>query len=599
MKRLPLVFLSLFILVTCLWIASSNPSAGKAAPTKAIPWWFGDDWDDFYHEYACVDGMNLWVMAVGEDAAVGDTFTIKATLANSGLVVADETLSFQYQGTDNFSDRPYAEHKIMWSETLQPGTVVRFESESEAFMHGTNFPYYWKAYIRDCTAPTHLIPSQFRRVFAQNYTNDGYWWALELPIPPGGCAVKPRMIASATDFVISDADISIEVISDEPASISATLTSPAGTMVKFVDGNHTPNTMFGSPTTEYDEGEGIDVAGAQRNWQWPGYANNFIFDDDSVYQLADMDTAFIDIVVKPWPDNLDDFNGENSAGKWYLEICNNMTSGNAILQKWAIILEQDIAPPAITDLVAIVLSENSALVEWQTDEPADSLVSYGTSSGVHPLEESDSALVTDHAVTLTGLTPDTTYYFVVSSADGAGNTAQSQEGSFVTDSVEVEYSLAVASSGQGTVQINPNKPTYQNGEIVTLTAIPDSGYQFAGWSGDASGTANPIQITMDSNKSVTTFFELVEPGTYTLETLTSGGGSIDRNPDKPVYQSGETVILSAIADVGYQFTGWSGDTGGDGNPLQLVMNDNKAITANFELIDLSDPYYLYTPVVVR
>ncbi len=43
MKRLPLVFLSLFMVATCLWLAGSKPGVGKAAPNAAIPWWFGDD----------------------------------------------------------------------------------------------------------------------------------------------------------------------------------------------------------------------------------------------------------------------------------------------------------------------------------------------------------------------------------------------------------------------------------------------------------------------------------------------------------------------------------------------------------------------------
>ena len=600
MKRLPLVFLSLFILVTCLWIASSNPSAGKAAPTKAIPWWFGDYNDDFYHEYACVDGMNLWVIAIEGQDVEDPVFRLIGDLWISEdieLEFVNVLLPFQFTAAAPYEGAPYAEHTIMWDQELEPGSVVYFRAYSNAFLYGLYDPYEWRAYIRDCRVPTPPVPSQYRRVYARDYEG-GEWWDLELSIPANGCVADQRLIGNAQNIVIGDVDVSIHVESDSPALLTATLTSPGGTSLKFIDENHSPSDSFGGSWD--DESSRINVAGAQRDWKWPGFANTLIFDDDSVFELEDMeDPYYTSMVVKPWPDKLNTLNGEESAGYWTLEVCNGMSSGNATLQKWAIILEKDSTPPTITDVATTVLSPNSAVIEWQTDEPADSRVSYGTSSGVHPLEESDSALVTDHALTLTGLTPGTTYYFKVSSADDAGNTAQSPEGSFVTDSVEVEYSLAVASSGQGTVQINPNKPTYQSGEVVTLTAIPDSGYQFTGWSGDASGTANPIQITMDSNKSVTTFFELVEPGTYTLETLTSGGGSIDRNPDKPVYQSGETVILSAIADVGYQFTGWSGDTGGDGNPLQLVMNDNKAITANFELIDLSDPYYLYTPVVVR
>lgn len=598
MKRLSLVFLLLVVLIVGLWVASTNPRAGKAAPNKAIPWWLGDYEDDFYHEYACVDGMNLWVLAIEGDGSENPTFSIEGYVIDSGLEVVNETLPFQFfQTADPVEGAPYAEYTIHWSQDLQPGTVVEFIFYSDVFVYGPNEPYVWRAYIRDCTVPTPPVASQFRMVFAREFY-DGEWDDLGIEIPAGGCSTETRLIGVARNFVIADADVSIKVISDEPATLSATLTSPNGTAVKIMEGNHDPVYDFGGTDEEVDTYT-INVAGAQRDWKWPGYANSLIFDDASVYDLVDMAEPYVNMVVKPWPDTLSAFNGEESAGEWHLEICNSMPSGNAMLQKWAIILEQDTTPPVINGLVATVLSESSAVIEWQTDEPADSHVFFGTTSGVHPLEESNGALVTEHAVTLTGLTPGTTYYFKVSSADGAGNIAQSQEESFETESGPVAYSLTVTTNGQGTVQTNPNKPTYQNGEVVTLTAIPDNGHQFAGWSGNASGTANPIQITMNGNKSVTASFTPVIPNTYTLTTPSSTGGYIDRNPDKPTYQSGEVVTLTAAPASGYQFGGWNGDASGMGNPIQITMDSNKSVGATFLPIGTSDEFLYFIAIVLN
>jgi hypothetical protein len=39
--------------------------------------------------------------------------------------------------------------------------------------------------------------------------------------------------------------------------------------------------------------------------------------------------------------------------------------------------------------------------------------------------------------------------------------------------------------------------------VVELTVVPNEGYQFNNWSGSATGTANPLSITMNGNKSVT------------------------------------------------------------------------------------------------
>jgi uncharacterized repeat protein (TIGR02543 family) len=47
---------------------------------------------------------------------------------------------------------------------------------------------------------------------------------------------------------------------------------------------------------------------------------------------------------------------------------------------------------------------------------------------------------------------------------------------------------------------------YPSGTPVTLTATPNTGYSFSGWSGDLSGTANPTSVTMNGPKTVTANF---------------------------------------------------------------------------------------------
>jgi uncharacterized repeat protein (TIGR02543 family) len=48
---------------------------------------------------------------------------------------------------------------------------------------------------------------------------------------------------------------------------------------------------------------------------------------------------------------------------------------------------------------------------------------------------------------------------------------------------------------------------YDPGTPATLTATPNPGYRFTGWTGDASGTENPLTITMDADKTVGATFE--------------------------------------------------------------------------------------------
>jgi uncharacterized repeat protein (TIGR02543 family) len=48
---------------------------------------------------------------------------------------------------------------------------------------------------------------------------------------------------------------------------------------------------------------------------------------------------------------------------------------------------------------------------------------------------------------------------------------------------------------------------YEPGTSATITATPSPGYRFTGWTGDASGTENPLTITMDADKTVGATFE--------------------------------------------------------------------------------------------
>ncbi|WP_158267630.1 InlB B-repeat-containing protein [Adhaeribacter arboris] len=68
------------------------------------------------------------------------------------------------------------------------------------------------------------------------------------------------------------------------------------------------------------------------------------------------------------------------------------------------------------------------------------------------------------------------------------------------------YTLTVNTSGNGTVSKSPNQTSYASGSTVTLTATPASGYQFSGWSGAATGSTNPLVVTMNGNKNVTATF---------------------------------------------------------------------------------------------
>ena len=67
------------------------------------------------------------------------------------------------------------------------------------------------------------------------------------------------------------------------------------------------------------------------------------------------------------------------------------------------------------------------------------------------------------------------------------------------------FTLTVSESGPGLVEIEPDKSSYDQGELVTLTVVPDSGCRFDGWSG-SYGSSNPLEISISADTALTAYF---------------------------------------------------------------------------------------------
>ena len=76
----------------------------------------------------------------------------------------------------------------------------------------------------------------------------------------------------------------------------------------------------------------------------------------------------------------------------------------------------------------------------------------------------------------------------------------------IGESLPTIYRLTVNTVGNGSVDINPDRPFYYYDNEVTLTAIADPFYEFDSWSDDLTGNNNPNTITIDSDKTVTANF---------------------------------------------------------------------------------------------
>jgi hypothetical protein len=151
----------------------------------------------------------------------------------------------------------------------------------------------------------------------------------------------------------------------------------------------------------------------------------------------------------------------------------------------------DGAGPIITDVMAKDITNAAATITWITDEPSDSIVYWGDTPGLGMMS-SDSVLVTNHRVFLTGLTTGTKYYFDVESADWMGHTTIDTNGGThytFTTTEKAEILLVIGDS-----TFTENRVEYYRNAFIY------GGWSFNEWYTERSG--DPPLATLQEYKVV-------------------------------------------------------------------------------------------------
>ena len=165
----------------------------------------------------------------------------------------------------------------------------------------------------------------------------------------------------------------------------------------------------------------------------------------------------------------------------------------------------DKTAPIITGVTAINISYNSATIIWNTEELSDSLVRYGLTTDYTVYTPVNSSMIASHSVALSGLSPNTTYYYQAKSRDAASNLAVSEAYTFKTTVVPEGVTLTTIPTDLVATVISSSKisltwtaPTnfpdlvgykvYRGGVIVA--AVATTSYTDSGLTGLTSYTYN-------------------------------------------------------------------------------------------------------------
>jgi hypothetical protein len=230
--------------------------------------------------------------------------------------------------------------------------------------------------------------------------------------------------------------------------------------------------------------------------------------------------------------------------------------------------------PVITNVTSTAITSTSATINWTTDQASNSRVSYGPTTAYGTLSTLNTPLVTSHTLTLTGLTPGTTYNYQVLSTNAAAATGMSANFTFATTgSVPAPVVSAVASWG-----------ITGSGIIISWSTDQLSNTVVAFGTTNALGLFSPVQTALVTSHGVTLTGLLPATTYYFQAQSTNSAGSTG---DSTIYSfttldSSAPVVSNVVA------------TPAIGNAASVSWSVSKAATCQVEY-GLNTSYGWWSP----
>jgi|GEM_PF-2145939 len=148
----------------------------------------------------------------------------------------------------------------------------------------------------------------------------------------------------------------------------------------------------------------------------------------------------------------------------------------------------------------------------------------------------------------------------------------------VTIQNQTEGTAVASGTGGACVWDSPVLSKLYGGETITLTATPETGYQFTSWtvvsggvSLSASNSANPATFTMPTNNVV--IRPNFTPATYQITYKDNGNTAFSGSPASPTpatYTFGTGATLPEVTKTGYVFMGWFAESDCSGTRVNSI-----------------------------
>jgi uncharacterized repeat protein (TIGR02543 family) len=228
------------------------------------------------------------------------------------------------------------------------------------------------------------------------------------------------------------------------------------------------------------------------------------------------------------------------------------------------------------------ITATSFKARWQVFDDVDEtyLSVFHKISGA-PVTGFNNKLVTNLSETVTGLSYNTEYYFVVKVKKNGLFSFPSAYMYVKTDYVQLNLTASPVSggtiTGDGWIKLNSS---------VTINASPAKGYEFLNWTKGTTpvSTSQSYTFNITANTSLTANFKATTTiYTLNLSASPSAGGTVSGGGS---FAQGSSVTVTAQVSAGYEFINWTeGSTVVSSSPsYTFTLNANRTLVANFRAV---------------
>ncbi|MBF0593359.1 MAG: right-handed parallel beta-helix repeat-containing protein [Candidatus Omnitrophica bacterium] len=271
----------------------------------------------------------------------------------------------------------------------------------------------------------------------------------------------------------------------------------------------------------------------------------------------------------------------------YYAYCKDLTGKQNPAFPITFMIASDTTFPEVMNLAPTYVYFDTAVIQWNTSKPTETLVEYGLTTQLGQQTWSDKSLAIPHGVTLTGLNPGTVYYYRVTCKDKSGNNVTSAIQKFSTLSRSYAREFFVSRNGDAANAGTIDSPVATLEQALRLVRT---------WRAGNPGCNAPVMVwlrggeylrnnvfALGSGDSGTTGCPTIFSGYQNENAVITGGLDLDSSKFTKIVDSSilarlsvsarENVYQFSLKDNGIEDYGdLKGVAAGNLSPMELIVN---------------------------